>query len=147
VPYRLPWRVVSQQVDEIAAHLEKQDQLSQCRTDPGLQERAEYLNTKYFHGSLQWRAIRWVSNMKVRLGSCTNGGTTDGHIRISDRIKNWPQWVIDYVIAHEMLHRLHPNHSKDFWQALSQAYPLTERARGFIRGLAFAQGTEFEDDH
>jgi len=80
------------------------------------------------------------------LGSCSNGGTTDGHIRISEKIKRWPQWVVDYVIAHEMVHRLHPDHSVDFWHTLKEGYPLTERARGFIRGVGFAEGTHFEDD-
>jgi hypothetical protein len=78
--------------------------------------------------------------MSQRLGSCTNGGPTDGHIRISDRIREWPDWVIDYVVAHELAHRLFPNHSAEFWATLVRAYPLTERARGFIEGVAFSHG-------
>ena len=84
--------------------------------------------------------------MQSRLGSCTRGGATDGHIRISSRIKDWPDWVIDYVIAHELLHRKHPNHSPTFWSELKHAFPLTERARGFIHGAGFAAGQPFEDD-
>lgn len=146
VPHRLPGRVVERQIDEIAVQLQKQGKLAERRTDAGLQARAEYLNRKYFKGAIEWRAIRWVNNMEVRLGSCSNGGTTDGHIRISEKIKGWPQWVVDYVIAHELVHRQHPNHSNDFWQTLAEGYPLTERARGFIRGVSFIQGTKFEDD-
>jgi hypothetical protein len=83
--------------------------------------------------------------MNSRLGSCTNGGSTDGHIRISDKIKGWPQWVIDYVIAHELVHRLHADHSKSFWKTLMEAYPKTERARGFIQGVGFTDGHLYED--
>jgi predicted metal-dependent hydrolase len=146
VPYQLPNRIVTRQIDEIAAQLEKQGDLAERRTDVELQRRAEHLNKKFFGGSIEWRAIRWVGNMNTRLGSCTNGGSTDGHIRISDKIKNWPQWVVDYVIAHELVHRLHSNHSKDFWRTLTEAYPLTERARGFIRGVGFAEGTQYEEE-
>ena len=103
------------------------------------------INKKYFGGQIEWEAIRWVGNMETRLGSCTNGGSTDGHIRISDKIKGWPQWVVDYVIAHELVHRLHPDHSKAFWETLSGGYPKTERARGFIQGIGFADGQQYEE--
>jgi len=146
VPYRLPKGIIGKHVDQIASKLEKQEKLSERRTDIGLQTRAEYINKKYFGGKVEWHAIRWVGNMNTQLGSCTTGGITDGHIRISDKIKNWPQWVIDYVIAHELVHRLHPNHSTAFWSTLTEGYPLAERARGFIRGVGFAEGTQFEDD-
>jgi len=146
VPFRLSKRVVRQQVDEISGMLDKQTKRAKGRTDSELQSRAKQINKKFFGGKIEWNAIRWVGNMNTRLGSCTNGGPTDGHIRISNKIKPWPPWVVDYVIAHELVHRLHSNHSKDFWKTLTEGYPLTERARGFIRGVGFARGTEFEDD-
>ena len=82
--------------------------------------------------------------MRKRLGSCTTGGPTDGDIRISDRIRGWPQWGIEYVVAHELAHRKHANHSKEFWTYLSR-YPKAERARGFIMGIAFQLGEDADD--
>ncbi len=146
VPTRLSRRAIAQLLDQIAAQLEKQEKLAERRTDMELQQRAEFINQKYFGGKIEWRAIRWVGNMNHRLGSCTNGGPTDGHIRISDKIKGWPQWVIDSVIAHELVHRLHPQHSPQFWAALTAGYPLTERARGFIAGIGFAEGQPYEEE-
>ncbi len=146
VPYRLPNRAIQEIIGQIEGQLEKRSRLAQRRTDPDLQRRAEHINRKYFEGQIEWRAIRWVGNMNTRLGSCTTGGPTDGHIRISERIQHWPQWVIDYVIAHELVHRLYANHSPEFWQRLTNGYPLAERARGFIQGAGFAEGTQFEED-
>ena len=37
-------------------------------------------------------------------------------------------------------------HSARFWETLQQAYPLTERARGFIKGYFFAKGEESEEE-
>ena len=140
VPYRFPKREIPALLKQIEAQLDKGLKRAGRRTDADLQKRAERLNQQCFEGRIEWQAIRWVSNMNSRLGSCTNGGSTDGHIRISDKIKGWPDWVIDYVVAHELVHRLHPDHSKDFWETLSAGYPKTERARGFIEGAGFVEG-------
>jgi hypothetical protein len=146
VPYRLPRYKVSTLLEQVASQLDKTIMVHTQRTDADLQQRAELINQKHFKGSIQWNAIRWVSNMQSRLGSCTRGGPTDGQIRISDKIKKWPDWVLDYVIAHELLHRRHPNHSDAFWTDLSAAYSLTEQARGFIHGIGFAAGHPLDDD-
>jgi predicted metal-dependent hydrolase len=53
---------------------------------------------------------------------------------------------VDYVIAHELLHRKHPNHSRAFWDELKAAYPRTDQALGFIQGVGFAKGRNFIDD-
>jgi predicted metal-dependent hydrolase len=146
VPPRIPRRILDELLKRITEQLSRQEVLAVRRTDTELQARAEQLNRKYFQGTIRWQAIRWVENMQQRLGSCTRGGATDGHIRISTRIRGWPDWVVDYVIAHELLHRLHPNHSDVFWDELKRAYPLTERAIGFIKGIGFSQGQSQEDD-
>jgi predicted metal-dependent hydrolase len=145
IPYRMPNASLPGLLDSIREQLVKQKKLAVRRTDADLQARAEHINASCFNHRIQWAAIRWVKPMRTRLGSCTTGGTTDGHIRISEEIRDWPQWVLDYVIAHEMAHRLHPNHSKAFWQTLRQAYPRTDQARGFVKGYMFAHGRELDE--
>jgi predicted metal-dependent hydrolase len=144
VPERLPKRYFPELLDDISNQLIKKRKRAKRRTDADLQRRAQEINRKHFNGEVKWEAIRWVGNMTTRLGSCTTRGSTEGHIRISDRIKHWPTWVIDYVIAHELTHTIHPNHSQAFWDTLTKAYPLTERARGFVRGVGFVEGLDFE---
>ena len=139
VPVHLSRRQVDQLVQDVVDQVQRQRRRAASLTDADLQDRAECINERYFAGMITWESIRWVGNMQKRLGSCTNGGPTDGHIRISGRIRSWPGWVLDYVIAHELAHRIHANHSEDFWEFLSSSYPLTEKARGFIEGVAFAQ--------
>jgi predicted metal-dependent hydrolase len=146
VPVRIPKHRVGDILKQVAVQLDKGIALHTRRNDEMLQSRAEQINCKYLQNKIQWNAIRWVSNMQTRLGSCTRGGPTDGEIRISDKIRDWPDWVVDYVIAHELMHRKHPNHSRAFWDELKAAYPQTDRARGFIEGMGFARGREFGDD-
>lgn len=147
IPYRMPKKYLKDLLADVEKQVKRQSKKAKRRTDEDLQNRAKHINKKYLDNKVSWEAIRWVGNMNQRMGSCTNGGPTDGHIRISDKIKKWPQWVIDYVIAHELTHRLHPDHSTEFWAALKSAYPLTEQARGFIKGIAFSQGeTDWEEN-
>ena len=54
-----------------------------------------------------------------------------GDIRISRRLAAMPEWVLDYVLVHELSHLVHPNHSKEFW-GLVNRYRYAERARGFL---------------
>lgn len=146
IPQRLPVSQIEPLLADIAAQMRRERQQARARTDADLQARAERVNQRYFGGEIEWAAIRWVGNMRTRLGSCTRGGNTDGHIRISARLKSWPDWVLDYVIAHELAHRVHPNHGAAFWAYLRGRYPLTDRARGFIEGVGFAQGRPLTDD-
>ena len=48
-----------------------------------------------------------------------------------------PDWVIDYVLLHELAHLVVPSHSPAFWTLLSR-YPKTERARGYLEGVSAA---------
>ncbi len=144
VPRHARKREVERMEAEIVAEVRRRRAKVRARADADLQAMAQEINRDHFGSEIEWHAIRWVSNMRKRLGSCTTGGPTDGDIRISDRIKGWPQWVIKYVVAHELAHRKHPNHSKEYWAYLAR-YPQAERARGFIMGIAFQLGEDAED--
>lgn len=135
-PQTLPQRRLDQLVAEIVEEAPRRRARVHARADAELTTLAEQINREFFSGEIAWHSIRWVSNMQKRLGSCTIGGSTDGDIRISDRVRNWPSWVVEYVVAHELVHRRIPNHSEEFWTYLNQ-YPKAELARGFILGVAF----------
>src|ERR1043165_8620778 len=87
-------------------------------------------------------SVRWVTNQNGRWGSCT---PDDGTIRISHRIQEMPDWVIDYVLLHELAHLVVPSHSSRFWYLVAR-YPKSERARGYLEGISAATGMVLQDD-
>lgn len=141
VPRGISQAELDRHVAEIVGKVKRRRAKVRARADEGLEAMARRINRRYFGGEINWHSIRWVSNMRRRLGSCTLGGPTDGDIRISDRVKDWPSWVVEYVVAHELTHLKVPNHSSEFWAYLGR-YPQAERARGFIMGVAFQVGED-----
>jgi len=103
-------------------------------SDDELMSRATELSAKYLGGRARPATVRWSTNQGRRWGSCT---PSDSTIRISDRVRGMPRWVLDYVLLHELAHLLHAGHGPEFWAELD-AYPRTLRARGFLEGYAYA---------
>ena len=103
--------------------------------DAELTERAERLSEQYFDSRARPRTVRWVTNQNTRWGSCT---PVEGSIRLSHRLQGMPEYVVDYVLLHELAHLLVPGHGPRFWELL-EAYPRTERARGYLEGVVAAE--------
>jgi predicted metal-dependent hydrolase len=134
----------SEWVDRMLARLAAREERLGC-SDAELLIRARRLISRYLseHGSAAVPAsVRWVTNQNGRWGSCTPADRT---IRISHRIQEMPDWVIDYVLLHELAHLVVPSHNARFWSLVGR-YPKAERARGYLEGVAAASGTDLTDD-
>ncbi|MDG4822933.1 M48 family metallopeptidase [Asanoa sp. WMMD1127] len=130
-------------VDKMLARLAAREQRL-SRSDAELQARSQRLIGQYlaeYARAAQPASVRWVTNQNGRWGSCTPADRT---IRISHRIQEMPDWVIDYVLLHELAHLVVPSHNTRFW-ALVGRYPKTERARGYLEGVAATTGLVLAD--
>jgi predicted metal-dependent hydrolase len=104
-------------------------------SDEQLVSRAGELSRRWFDGRATPSSVRWVTNMDKRWGSCSSG---DRSIRLSHRLKGMPEYVVDYVLVHELAHLIEANHGKAFW-ALVDAFPESEKAKGFLEGVSWQQ--------
>lgn len=131
-------------VDRMLARLAAREHRA-GRTDDSLYQRACRLAERYlpdYPQAAQAESVRWVHNQNGRWGSCTPADRT---IRISHRIQVFPDWVIDYVLLHELVHLVVANHNAKFW-ALVARYPKAERARGYLEGVSAASGVDYRED-
>ncbi len=60
-----------------------------------------------------------LSTAKTRWGSCTSHGV----IRLNLQLIKLPQYLIDYVVVHELAHLHEMNHSAAFWRVVASVCP------------------------
>ena len=66
-----------------------------------------------------------------RWGSCDPGGT----LRLNWKVLQAPIGLVDYVVAHELVHLLHTDHTPAFWACLGRAMPDYDRRKDALRRM------------
>lgn len=69
-----------------------------------------------------------LSDPRSRWGSCSS----DGRLAYSWRLILAPAFVLDYVVAHEVAHLVHPNHGPRFWKLTGELCGDTEAPRAWL---------------
>jgi len=70
-----------------------------------------------------------ITDTRSRWGSCSETGT----MSYNWRLIMTPDWVLDYVVAHECAHLCHMNHSSAFWACVDQLGVDADTARAWFR--------------
>jgi predicted metal-dependent hydrolase len=70
-----------------------------------------------------------VRNQRSRWGACSARGS----ITLNWRLILVPDFVREYVMIHELMHRRELNHSRRFWRHVAAACPRFEEARRWLR--------------
>ena len=133
IPASFTARQEKQWVERMVAKLHATS-VRPAQSEAGLSERAAELSTRDLAGRGVPTSIRWVTNQNSRWGSATPASRA---VRLSHKLQGMPEWVVDYVILHEMAHLIEPSHNGTFW-ALLKSYPHTETAKAFLLGAAYA---------
>ena len=129
VPARLSNSKVSAVIPELVEKILTKEAKERL-TDSQLHERSLYLLGKYLPefvitpASVTWRS------MNERWGSCT---TVDRTIRISDRLNGAPEYVVDYLLVHELIHLMIPDHGVEF-EGLLARFESSDRASAYLEG-------------
>lgn len=82
------------------------------------------LNDISLQNNLPFNSVEYKS-LKSRWGSCDQ----DNNLVINSYLIQVPWPEINYVLAHELAHTKHHNHSRNFWDLVEQICPNYKRAR------------------
>ena len=77
----------------------------------------------------------FLQRMKTKWGGCNHRA---GNIRLNTELAKKPKDLLEYVVVHEMLHLIEPNHSERFMALLAQHYPTWREARVELNELPLA---------
>lgn len=75
-----------------------------------------------------------IKNQKSRLGSCSSLG----NINLNLKLAMMPEVVFRYIIIHEVVHRVHMNHSSAYWKLVEQLCPDYKAIEKWIKQNATA---------
>lgn len=143
---RCPLRLSRQTVDAfiqekqpwIEAHLAKQAaQGTAIPLTPEEQERLAAQARLFFQARVDFYAPKvgtdygriTVRMQRTRWGSCS----AKGNLSFNCLLMLCPQEVRDYVVVHELCHRLEMNHSRRFWAQVQRALPEYAASRKWLR--------------
>ncbi len=88
-------------------------------------QRVEYY-AKLSGISYKWITIRL---QKSRWGSCS----ADGNLNFNCLLVLMPLEILDSVVVHELCHRHHMNHSKEFYDEVLQIFPEYKRCSKWLK--------------
>jgi hypothetical protein len=77
---------------------------------------------------VEYRALR-IKEQKTRWGSCS----AQGNINLNWKVIMAPDVVIDYLIIHELAHLKYLNHSRDFWNLVSEYVKDYKQLRKWLK--------------
>ena len=78
--------------------------------------------------------VEFVTTQRKRWGSYSTRTKT---VRLNAALRRMPRWVLEAVVAHELAHTFHADHSRAFWELLRRVCPETERAEAFLAGVSW----------
>ena len=106
IPARMSQREANQVVDEMVKKILHDESTP---NNEQLFTRAQQLNLQYLDGKAVPTSVQWSSRMSRIWGACT---IEDKTIRISDRLRDAPNYALDYLLLHELIHILIPGHGE-----------------------------------
>ena len=74
----------------------------------------------------------FLQRMKTKWGACNH---RDRNIRLNTELVKKPKDLLEYVIAHELMHLIEPKHSDRFMALMDRHYPHWREARSELNAL------------
>jgi predicted metal-dependent hydrolase len=132
-PPRVPAAELEETIFQLARRLVRRRRADVVNSDGGAETIARKVAAR-FSDPPKVAEVRFVTNQRARWGSYSS---RTGVVRLHAALRQMPPWVLEAVVAHELAHTFHLNHSPAFWELVRSVCPKTDRARAFLEGVSW----------
>lgn len=132
-PHHISDKNLKPMVEKLAAKLIRRVHSQRINEEEDALARAERI-ARRFPDPPEVERVLFSTNQRSRWGSYSSRTRT---IRLSATLRHIPEWVLEAVVAHELAHIFHPNHSREFWKLLREICPETDKANAFLSGVSW----------
>ena len=125
-----PW--IERRRKEMEIRIQKRRVITEKERSEGIEAAKEYIpqRVSYYASRMGVTYGRiTIREQKTRWGSCSS----KGNLNFNWKLMLMPQEVLDYVIVHELAHRLEMNHSAGFWKIVERELPDYKERRSLLR--------------
>ncbi|MCU0491100.1 MAG: M48 family metallopeptidase [Chloroflexaceae bacterium] len=133
VPQRAARPVVETALVELARRLLRRQRARQINGEDDALALAQRV-ARRFPQPLDVSAVSFSTGQSSCWGSYSSRTRS---IRLNASLRHMPPWVLEAVVAHELAHAVHADHSPAFWALLRQVYPDTDKANAFLQGVSW----------
>ncbi len=132
-PHHLDDTTLADMVERLARRLLRRRRSRELNAEERTLQLARRIADR-FPQDLTVSGVELVTTQRKRWGSYSS---RTGNVRLHAALAQMPEWVLEAVIAHELAHTVHPDHSEQFWALVRRVSPDTDRARAFLSGVAW----------
>lgn len=132
-PRRVSVRELDETILQLARRLVRRSRADAVNSNGGADGLARKVAAR-FPNPPEVAEVRFVTNQTARWGSYSS---QTGIIRLNAALRQMPPWVLEAVVAHELAHVFHLDHSPAFWELTRSVCPKTDRARAFLEGVSW----------
>jgi len=132
-PHRVPAGELEETIRQLARRLVRRSRADTVNADGTAEAIARKVAAR-FNDPPEVTEVRFATNQRSQWGSYS---LRTGIIRLNAALRWMPPWVLEAVVAHELAHIFHPDHSPAFWDLARSVCPKTDRARAFLEGVSW----------
>ncbi|MBD3852750.1 MAG: M48 family metallopeptidase [Acidobacteria bacterium] len=132
-PHRVSAGELDEMILQLARRLVRRSRAEVVNSDGGAERIARKVAAR-FSNPPEVAEVRFVTNQTARWGSYSS---QTGVVRLNAALRQMPPWVLEAVVAHELAHSFHLDHSPAFWELVRSVCPKTDRARAFLEGVSW----------
>jgi hypothetical protein len=133
VPLRVPRDQVLPAINDLALRLLRRVASRSANAETDVLEIAQRVAER-FPVPPKVAAVQFSTQQTSCWGSYSTRTRT---VRLNAGLRRMPRWVLEAVIAHELAHAIHADHSPAFWQLLRSVDPQSARAEDFLAGVSW----------